>query len=497
MDEREDHGFPARKTKMAISRKQMQQQQSRSTTRRKDRTIRIDLSQCKYGVVKACARDMGWSISEGNKGRQEKGGSEAGGGRWDVYWTDTSVSLQRVMRMRGLQKINHFPGMCAICRKGDLARSLSRMQREFPEEYAFFPRTWVLPADKADFKEEILTANARKIKNKGKNTTNRKNNVNGDEDNDGDDDVNSSKSGRAKRRYYIVKPVGGCQGKDIFLTSGWKRVSTTNQEPAVAQRYVSNPLLIDGYKCDLRVYVLVTSVCPLRVMLHKRGLVRLCTSKYRPPRNGNLRNTRMHLTNYAINKGSENFVPPTGAAGSLPRTETTITSATTAATTAAATDEEEEDEDGDDGCAQAVAEEDEIHVHHVLMSKTLENIHVSSLRANDARSNGGSCSDATAEGGYGWTKGCTSDGDDGTPRGGDRKEEGKRGASKRSLEWFFGWLEEGGRDSAALWREVADLVVKTLVTAQPSLERAYCACFCGEAREGVKPEQERARQQQQ
>lgn len=32
------------------------------------------------------------------------------------------------MRMRGLQKINHFPGMHAICRKGDLARSLSRMQ---------------------------------------------------------------------------------------------------------------------------------------------------------------------------------------------------------------------------------------------------------------------------------------------------------------------------------------------------------------------------------
>ncbi|CAN0020313.1 unnamed protein product, partial [Ectocarpus fasciculatus] len=345
---------------MAILRKQTQQQQSRST-RRKNRTIRIDLSQCKYGVVKSCARDMGWSISEGNRGGRQEGGSEPGGARWDLYWTDTSVSLQRVMRMRGLQKINHFPGMHAICRKGDLARklSLSTCCREFPEEYAFSPRTWVLPADLSEFKEEVLAVNARKARNKGKKPRNRKNNIDGD-GNDGDDDVNNRKSGRGKRGYYIVKPVGGCQGKDIFLTSGWKRVSTTNQEPAVAQRYVSNPLLIEGFKFDLRVYVLVTSVCPLRVMLHRRGLVRLCTTKYRPPRNGNLRNTRMHLTNYAINKGSENFVPPTGAAGPLPRTET----ATAAAAAATTTENEEEDEDDEDGYAQATAEQDEVRVHH-------------------------------------------------------------------------------------------------------------------------------------
>lgn len=66
---------------------------------------------------------------------------------------------------------------------------------------------------------------------------------------------------------------------------------------------------------------------------------------------------------------------------------------------------------------------------------------------------------------------------------GGLKDDGRdeRG-SKRSLEWFFRWLEEGGRDAGALWREVANLVVKTLASAQPSLAQAYRSCFCGETR---------------
>lgn len=77
--------------------------------------------------------------------------------------------------------------------------------------------------------EEIQTVNARRIKNKGKKPSKRKSNVNGDDNNDVNDDVHIKKSGRAQRGYYIVKPIGGCQGKDVFLTSGWKRVSVANQ----------------------------------------------------------------------------------------------------------------------------------------------------------------------------------------------------------------------------------------------------------------------------
>jgi tubulin polyglutamylase TTLL6/13 len=72
--------------------------------------------------------------------------------------------------------------------------------------------------------------------------------------------------------------------------------------PAVAQRYVATPLLVNGLKFDLRVYCLVASVDPLRVFLYREGLVRFATARYAAPSAANVACSFMHLTNYAINK---------------------------------------------------------------------------------------------------------------------------------------------------------------------------------------------------
>lgn len=48
------------------------------------------------------------------------------------------------------------------------------------------------------------------------------------------------------------------------------------------------PLIIDGYKFDLRIYVLVTSCDPFRIFMFKEGLARFCTTKYSDPANSNV-----------------------------------------------------------------------------------------------------------------------------------------------------------------------------------------------------------------
>lgn len=67
----------------------------------------------------------------------------------------------------------------------------------------------------------------------------------------------------------------------------------------IVQRYVKNPLLIGGYKFDLRLYVLVPSFRPLTVYIYREGLVRFGTEKFSL---SNLNNRFAHLTNSSLNK---------------------------------------------------------------------------------------------------------------------------------------------------------------------------------------------------
>ncbi|KAI9338783.1 putative tubulin-tyrosine ligase family protein, partial [Obelidium mucronatum] len=166
------------------------------------------------------------------------------------------------------QKINHFPGMQEICRKDYLARNLGRLSRLLPKEYNFFPKTYVLPHDWADLKIAIKAK---------------------------------------KHQTYIAKPDHGCQGKGIFLFRSLKAITPLKEQRMIVQMYLNKPCLIDHFKFDLRVYVLVTSVNPLRIFVHRDGLARFATERYVDPSESNLNDVCMHLTNYAINKHSSNF----------------------------------------------------------------------------------------------------------------------------------------------------------------------------------------------
>ena len=64
---------------------------------------------------------------------------------------------------------------------------------------------------------------------------------------------------------------------------------------------------MERMKFDLRLYVLVLGVDPMRIYLSREGLARLSTKYYEEVDDRNLEDMTMHLTNYAINKNSAKF----------------------------------------------------------------------------------------------------------------------------------------------------------------------------------------------
>lgn len=187
-----------------------------------------------------------------------------------LFWYDVAPTVDVLAALKDYQRVNHFPETSEITRKDGLARNLNLMQKHFPGEYNFYPRSWILPAQDSAFR-----AYADDLKRKG------------------------------KSRTFITKPVASAQGKGISLTRSASQVGS--EEQLLVQEYMSHPFLIDGYKFDLRIYVLVTSCEPLRAFMYNDGLVRLSTSRYKAPSSSNIDQLFMHLTNYSVNKNSEDF----------------------------------------------------------------------------------------------------------------------------------------------------------------------------------------------
>ena len=104
---------------------------------------------------------------------------------------------------------------------------------------------------------------------------------------------------------WIVKPHTSSQGRGIYVTNDLEQIPRNSH--VVVSRYISDPYLIQKRKFDIRMYVAITSFDPLRVYVHKEGLVRFATEPYQLS-SQTLSNSFMHLTNYAINKRSSHYV---------------------------------------------------------------------------------------------------------------------------------------------------------------------------------------------
>jgi hypothetical protein len=70
------------------------------------------------------------------------------------------------------------------------------------------------------------------------------------------------------------------------------------KKPTIAQKYIHNPLLLDGHKFDIRAYMFVASLDPPIVFFHK-GYLRINIEKYDTT---DLSNKWSHISNIGLQK---------------------------------------------------------------------------------------------------------------------------------------------------------------------------------------------------
>jgi len=224
-------------------------------------------------VVLEAARARGWTIVTS----PDKAAS------CNVHWVDDGSSKDWLPGVMPWMRVNHFPGTCRVLgRKCRLARTMSRMQMLFPDEYSFVPRTWILPEDFPELAARV------------------------------------AKHHEEKKGTYIVKPDGLSQGRGIFLTDDLERIRKCSEEchekneGFVVQKYIANPMLLNGLKFDMRIYLLVVGGSrgvgdDMRLFLFRDGLVRLCSTEYETPTPETFDQVHMHITNYELNRKSTAF----------------------------------------------------------------------------------------------------------------------------------------------------------------------------------------------
>ncbi|VDK72366.1 unnamed protein product [Onchocerca ochengi] len=189
---------------------------------------------------------------------------------WIGYWGRHLKSVQ-YRTIKPYQKINHFPGAFHMGRKDRLWQHIYEMIVLWgSDEYHIMPITYVLPRDMKRLKAYLHDNPPQK------------------------NYLHDNPS-----HIVILKPPASARGTGITIATKLRQIP--KKMSLVAQHYIDRPLIVNSTKFDLRLYVYLTNLDPLRIYLYNDGLVRFASVPYSSAL-GSMSNKFMHLTNYSINK---------------------------------------------------------------------------------------------------------------------------------------------------------------------------------------------------
>ncbi|KAI8747711.1 protein polyglycylase TTLL10, partial [Biomphalaria glabrata] len=204
--------------------------------------------------------------------------------RYRLKWVENRCRINYIAFREGEQLVNHIPNCKLLTNKLGLLCSLQEYERVTLLTKGRLPRLKMV-----DFVPETYKLDERTDREKF---------------------LNDYKDGET----WICKPTSLNQGKGIFLLRSREEINqllsereaksswTRQVQMRIVQRYIHNPLLIDGRKFDIRAYMFIASTVPFLVLFHK-GYVRLSCQKY----SQDDPNLTTHLTNQFVQKKDPSY----------------------------------------------------------------------------------------------------------------------------------------------------------------------------------------------
>lgn len=196
--------------------------------------------------------------------------------------------LKYMNKLSENQLINHFPNEATLINKGNLTKTLKNYQSMHPASAVqiedFYQESYCLyePVDRKRFFDQLP-----------------------DED--------------SAERIWIYKPGNESQGCGIKIMWNMDEIRQTYgdlgdetienvDDQGIIQRYIKSPLLLNQRKSEMRVYWLIASLDPLRVLIFNEGTVRLNSLPYKLD---DFDNQLIHVTNVHQQYKHPDFDPDT------------------------------------------------------------------------------------------------------------------------------------------------------------------------------------------
>jgi len=206
-------------------------------------------------------------------------------GKADLMWMRRNYELLQYHLDEG-QLFNHIPDEFALIDKGELTTHLLACAGDDASLHPrqFYPETYRLyePEDRKAFFDQLPAQ-------------------------------------PNKDEPWILKPTDMSSGRGVAVVWQFDELRQLYANPNVddlirahrfpryvAQRYITNPLLLDGRKSEIRVYWLIASVDPLMVLMYSDGTARLTT---KPFVMDDFSNPLVHITNVYQQKRHPDYDP--------------------------------------------------------------------------------------------------------------------------------------------------------------------------------------------